>query len=103
MTILSVVLIMAVICGSVAAEEPAQTFFIYPDTQLREPAADEATIPICAISDTTQVAAYAGAVWGEYDLSGRGYCLAWAVGSADEFDDFLADNGYQRMPAGAEP
>jgi len=103
MKFITIIIIVAAFCGAVAAQEPAQTFFIYPDRELREAPADEATIPLCTLSDTTQIAAYAGAVWGEHDLSGRSYCLAWTVSSAGEFDQFLMAHGYRRLPSIAEP
>lgn len=96
-------ILAAALWGVVVAEEPSQTFFIYPDRTPHEAPADEATIQLCTLSDTTQIAAYAGAVWGEHDLSGRSYCLAWAVSSADEFDQFLMAHGYRRLPSIAEP
>lgn len=73
-----------------------QTFFIYTDSDLHEAPADRAGIPLTSLEDTLTVVAYAGAVWGEHDLSGREYCIAWLVRPADEFDEWLVEQGYQK-------
>ena len=80
-----------------------QTFFIYEDDTEHQPPADRATVPLVALEgDSAEVLAYAGAVWGEHDLSGRDYCIAWTVLPSNQFDDWLADQGYRRQPAIAE-
>jgi len=83
--------------------ENTQTFFVYEDNDQHQPPADRATLPLVALEgDSTEVLAYAGAVWGEYDLSGRDYCIAWTVLPSDQFDEWLADQDYRRQPATAE-
>ncbi|MCF7810925.1 hypothetical protein K9N50_08040 [bacterium] len=73
-----------------------QTFFIYDDDQIHQPPADLASIPLTTLVDTVTVIAYAGAVWGEHDLSNRDYCLAWSVESSCDFDEWLENQGYRR-------
>ena len=99
--IAAIAVVILTVCVAIAADR--QTFFISPDQPLREPPADEATIPLCTVQDTTQVAAYAGAVWGEYDLSAREDCTAWCVASSAQLDSFLTANNYRRMPAQDAP
>ena len=90
------------LAGFVMGAQPQQTFFIYADAQIHEPPADAATVPLCTTADTLTIAAYAGAVWGKYDLSDREDCLSWEAGTPEQFDEFLARNGYRRFRV-AEP
>ena len=54
------------------------------------------SIPLTTLVDTVNITAYAGAVWGEYDLSGRDYCITWSVESSGDFDEWLEEQGYRR-------
>lgn len=78
--------------------DDVQTFFIYSDSDLHEAPADQATVQLCTLEDTTTVAAYGGAIWGEYDLSERPYCIACSTGSGMDFGEFLEANGCRVMP-----
>ncbi len=76
-----------------------QTFFIYTDNERHPLPADVASIELTTLEDTTKVVAYAGAIWGEHDLSGRDYCIAWQVVTDGDFDEWLAEQGYRRFTA----
>jgi len=91
-----VLIILALGFGLFAHGSDTQTFFIYTDNELHPLPADVASVPLTTFEDTVNVAAYAGAIWGEYDLSGRDYCLAWSVQSSVNFDEWLESQGYRR-------
>ncbi|MDP8239247.1 MAG: hypothetical protein P9X24_09160 [Candidatus Hatepunaea meridiana] len=85
--------------GGIAIESCSiQTFFIYTDNEVHEAPADKASIPLCTLEDTTQVVAYLGSIWGEFELPARDYCLVWWMGTTIELDDELAGRGYRKMP-----
>jgi len=90
---------LMIILSAMLATGNMQTFFIYEDMDVHPLPADRACVPLVALDgDSAQVVAYAGAVWGSHDLSGREYCLAWAVRTSDEFVDWLNEQGYRRKP-----
>ncbi len=88
-----------IIMSTLLAASNMQTFFIYEDSGNHSQPADKACVELVALEgDSTQVIAYAGAIWGSHDLSGRDYCIAWTVRPSDEFDDWLNEQGYRRKP-----
>ncbi|NQU05888.1 MAG: hypothetical protein HQ568_07330 [Calditrichaeota bacterium] len=89
-------IILALSFGLLAHGSDTQTFFIYTDNELHPLPADKASIPLTTLEDTLTIVAYAGAIWGEYDLSGREYCLAWSAQSSVNFDEWLENQGYRR-------
>lgn len=98
-TLIIIIVFLIVVCGlQIANCGDEQTFFIYTDNELHPGPADLASIALVEIDgDSSLVMAYAGAIWGEHDLSGRDYCIAWGVGSSDEFDEWLEEQGYRRF------
>ncbi len=72
-----------------------QTFFIYSDNEKHSLPADVASIPLVEIGGDDTIVAYAGALWGEYDLSGRDYCIVWEVRPSNEFNAWLTGKGYR--------
>ncbi len=95
-----VVTILILMLPLIGLTEDAQTFFIYSNNEVHEAPADVATVQLCTLADTTTVVAYAGAIWGEYDLSDRLYCIACSTGSGMDFDEFLEVNGYRFLSEG---
>ena len=76
-----------------------QTFFIYTDNEKHPLPADVASIPLVKIGgDPDEIVAYAGAIWGEHNLSGRDYCIAWEVCPSSEFHTWLSEEGYLVKP-----
>jgi len=101
--ITQLVLTSLIILSALLAASNMQTFFIYEDSGNHPLPADKACVALVALEgDSTQVVAYAGAIWGSHDLSGRDYCIAWVVRPSDDFDDWLNEQGYRRKPGEPE-
>ncbi|NQT34721.1 hypothetical protein HQ587_05985 [bacterium] len=76
-----------------------QTFFIYTDNEKHPMPADVASIPLVRLDgNPDEIVAYGGAIWGEYDLTDRDYCIAWEVRPSSEFHTWLSEKGYQIKP-----
>ncbi len=72
-----------------------ETYFIYEDNDLHEPPAERGTVAVTPVGGGDM--AYAGAAWGEHNLSNRSYCIVWEIRSSGELEAFLADYSYERV------
>lgn len=93
-------LILAVLlCFASVEASDVQTFFVYTDNAIHPLPANVASVQLEErnwLGLWVDSDCYAGAIWGEHDLSGRDYCVAFSdpLPSGD-FDEWLAVNGYR--------